>query len=324
MRRVKISRWLTVTVVCSLILPTGCAPEAAQKTDATATLALKFDPGDSTTYTVTTERERRIKWEGPVPDDPAFKGGTNRHKIETTFTQEIQSVDDKGDATAKIIIKNIKYASSAKNRRTFNFDTSKPEDPEHPIAMMVGHSYTIKISPKGDVIKVIDVRDAETAARKGSVIPIQALRLLKSDAIKLRHGTLTLPDTGKNQLRTGEGWSDTKSFNFGMMGSESYEKIYTLNKIKGWGKHRTALIKMDAIPASETEQTADLLKNSDIIRTYTGELDFDLAAGKVHNYLEKLQQQWTVAFPSAGEKTDEGPAILTMTETRSYHVEEID
>jgi len=108
------------------------------------------------------------------------------------------------------------------------------------------------------------------------------------------------------------------------MGNESYEKIYTLNKIKGRGKHRIAFVKMDAIPASETEQTADLLKNSDIIRTYAGELEFDLTAGKIDKYLEKLQQEWTVAFPSAGEGTDEGPAILTMTETRLYHIEEVD
>lgn len=324
MRRAKNFRWPAIAAVCSLLLASGCAPEAAQITESTATLAMKFSPGDSTTYTTITERERRINWEGPVPDDPAFKGGLNHHRIEMTFTQQIESVDDNGDATAKIIIKEVKYASKAKNRRTFNLDSSNPKDPNHPLVMLVGHGYTIKLSPKGEVTKIIDARDAETAARKGSVVPIQALRLLQPEAIKLRHGTLALPDTEKNQLRTGESWSNVKSFNFGMMGSEAYERIYTINKIKARKNHRVAFAKMDAIPASETEQTADLLKNSDIIRTYNGELEFDLTAGKINKYLEKLQQEWTIAFPAAGEGTDEGPAILTMTETRSCHIEQVD
>ena len=331
MRRVKISRWPAIAVVCSLLLSAGCAPvgeEAVkpkeQLSKAPVTLALKFSPGDSTTYRVITDRERRIKWEGPVPDDPAFKGGLNHHRIEMTFTQQIQSVDDNGDAAAKIIIKEVKYASKAKNKRTFNLDSSNPKDPNHPMVMLVGHSYTIKFSPEGKVTKIIDTRDAETAARKGSVIPTQALRLLKPEAIKLRHGTLALPDTEKSQLHIGESWSNVKSFDFGMMGSEAYEKIYTINEIKARKNHQVAFAKMDAIPASETEQTADLLKNSDIIRTYTGKLEFDSTTGKVDKYLEKLRQEWTVAFPAAGEETDEGPAVLTMTETRFYQIEEVD
>jgi len=324
MQRVRISRWLASAAACSLLLAAGCAPEAAQMKDATATLALKFSPGDSATYKTIIERERNIKWEGSVPDDPVFAGGRNHHRIETIFTQEIQSVDDNGDATAKITFNQVKYSSTSKSGKSFNFDTANPKDPKHPLAMLIGQSYTIKIDPAGQVVKVIDTKDAETAARKGSVIPVEALRLLKPQAIKIRHGTLTLPDPNSNELHIGESWSNKMSVNFGMMGKESYEKIYTLNKIKGKKNRQIAVITMQAIPASGTEETADLIKNSDIRKTYTGELEVDLAAGNINNYLEKLQQEWTVVFPSTGEETGEDPALLTMTETRLYHIEKVD
>jgi hypothetical protein len=243
-----------------------------------------------------------------------------------TFAQEIQSVDDKGNAIAKITVKELKYSSIVKDNPTFEFDSSKPKDPNHPLAKLIGQSYTIKIAPTGEVTEVIDVKEAETAVRKGSVPPRTALRLLDPEVIKERHGTLVLPDTDKNQLHIGDNWSSTKTFSFGMLGSESYEKIYTLNKIKDRDNRQVAIIEMNAIPASETpkEQAAEFLKRSDNTKTYTGELELDLTAGKVKKYLEKLQQEWTIDFPSAERETAQEPVILTMSATRLYSLEKID
>jgi hypothetical protein len=352
MRQVKISKWLASAVVCSLLLAAGCAPlgeEVAKPkvelekqiparqgegpavvpkaaAEEVATVALKFSPGDSTTYRVITEAERRIKWEGSLPEEPAFKGGRNHDRIEMTFAQEIQSIDDKGNAIAKITVKELKYSSIVKDNPTFEFDSSKPKDPNHPLAKLIGQSYTIKIAPTGEVTEVIDVKEAETAVRKGSVPPRTALRLLDPEVIKERHGTLVLPDTDKNQLHIGDNWSSTRTFSFGMMGSESYEKIYTLNKIKDRDNRQVAIIEMNAIPASETtkEQTAKFLKSFDNSKTYTGELELDLTTGKVKKYLEKLQPEWITAFPSAEQKTNQEPAVLTMSATRLYSLEKID
>ena len=289
-------------------------------------MALKFSPRDSTTYRVITETERSIKWEGSLPEEPTFKGGRNHDRLEMTFAQEIQSVDDKGNAIAKITFKELKYSSIVKDSSAFEFDSSKPKDPNHPLAKLIGQSYTIKIAPTGEVTEVIDTKEAETAVRKGSVPPGIALRLLNRETIKERHGTLLLPDTDKNQLHIGDNWSSTKTFSFGMMGSESYEKIYTLNKIKDQDNQQVAIIEMNAIPASETakEQPAKFLKSFDNSKTYTGELELDLTTGKVKKYLEKLQPEWITAFPSAEQKTNQEPAILTMSATRLYSLEKID
>jgi hypothetical protein len=332
MRQVKISKRLASAVVCSLLLAAGCAPAGKEvakpkvKLEKVATVALKFSPQDSTTYRIITEAERSIKWEGSLPEEPAFKGGRNYDRLEMTFAQEIQSVDDKGNAIAKITVKELKYSSIVKDNPTFEFDSSKPKDPNDPLARLIGQSYTLKIAPTGEVTEVIDTKEAETAVRKGSVPPGIALRLLNWETIKDRHGTLLLPDADKNQLHIGDNWSNTKTFSFGMMGSESYEKIYTLNNIKDQDNRQVAIIEMNAIPASETpkEQAAEFLKRSDNTKTYTGELELDLTASKVKKYLEKLQQEWTIDFPSAEQKTAQGPVILTMSATRLYSLEKID
>ncbi len=332
MRQVKISKRLASAVVCSLLLAAGCAPAGKEvakpkvKLEKVATVALKFSPQDSTTYRIITEAERSIKWEGSLPEEPAFKGGRNYDRLEMTFAQEIQSVDDKGNAIAKITVKELKYSSIVKDNPTFEFDSSKPKDPNDPLARLIGQSYTLKIAPTGEVTEVIDTKEAETAVRKGSVPPGIALRLLNWETIKDRHGTLLLPDADKNQLHIGDNWSNTKTFSFGMMGSESYEKIYTLNNIKDQDNRQVAIIEMNAIPASETpkEQAAEFLKRSDNTKTYTGELELDLTAGKVKKYLEKLQQEWTIDFPSAERETAQEPVILTMSATRLYSIEKID
>jgi hypothetical protein len=50
----------------------------------------------------------------------------------------------------------------------------------------------------------------------------------------------------------------------------------------------------------------------------------DLTTGKVKKYLEKLQSEWIIAFPSAKQKTNQEPAVLTMSATRLYSLEKID
>jgi hypothetical protein len=342
MRLVKISKWLVIAVVCSLLLAAGCAPvskEAAkpevkpekQKPKAAAkkvaTVALKFSPGDSTTYKVINELERSIKWEGAVPDEPTFKGGRNYDRLEMTFSQEIQSVDDMGNAIAKITVKELKTSSISKDGLAFEFDSLKPEDPNHPLAKLIGQSYTIKITPADKIIEVTNTKKAELAVSEGSAPPRVALRLLRPEVISDRHGTLILPDANKNQLSIGDNWSNNKTFFFGMLGSESYEKIYTLKAIIDQDNRRLAIIEMIAIPSSKTskEQVADVFKSSDNTQTYTGNLELDLTNGKIEKYSEKLQSEWTTVFPSTNQKTgQEGPAILTMSEIHFYSLEKID
>ena len=338
----KIFSWLATAVICSLLLTVGCAPtaEEAAKPEVklekpipkavapeAATLALKFTTQDSTTYKLTAQVEMSLKFEGSLATDDKFKDSRNHDRIEMTFTQQIQSVDDNGNAVAKITIEGLKYLSIVKDNTVLDFDSSREKNKNSPMAKLIGWSYTIKIAPTGKVTEVIDVKQAQAAVKGSSSANRAALTLLSPDVIKKRHGTLTLPDADKNRLSTGDNWSSIKTFSFGMMGLKSYEKIYTLKEIKDTDRRRIIVVEMNSIPTSAAEDQLDkagaFSKMFDNTETYTGELILDLTAGKIEKYLEKLQSEWIAVDPSALED-DKEPAALKMTAIRLYRLEKID
>ncbi len=326
MRQDKIFSWLASATVCSLLLATGCAPEAAEP----VTLALRFTPQDSTTYKVTTQKEKSVKLEGPQPI-PGFKGGHNLNRVEIIFTQQIQSIDDEGNAITKITIEGLKCSNIVKDNLVLDFDSTREKDQNNPLAKLIGQSYTIEISPAGDVIEVIDTSRAQAAVIGSSPSHKTALTLLKPEAIKARHEIMALPITSENQLQTGDNWSSTTDFSFGIMGLKSYEKIHTLKKIKDRDNHQIAVIEMDGIPSLKTTEpldeeqaTSDFSKMFDNTEIYTGELKLDLTAGKVEKYVEELQSEWIIVDPEAKQKRGSEPAALKMSATHFYRLEKID
>ena len=322
-KRIRFSADLAGALVCQLFLAAGCAQ--------TATLTLKFTPQDLTTYKVVTLTQRGIEFEGSLPKkEDAFKGGRNQEGTEMTFTQQIQSVDDKGNAVAKITIEALKYHSTVKDRPVLDFDSLKEEDRRNPLARLIGQSYTIKIAPTGQVTEVIDVKQARNAVRGDYIADVAASKLFSPDVIKERHGLMALPVSGKNRLRTGDSWSSIKSFSFGIMGTKSYERIYTLKGLEADNDRQIAVVEMDAIPTAETaerlhEQQAayELLKMFDNTETYAGQLTLDLTAGKIEKCLEKLLSEWVIVDPWA-DQGDKEPAVMRMSATRLYRLEKID
>ena len=342
MRQDKIFGWLASAAACSLLLAAGCAPPGEKiakpepglqitkaATPETVTLALKFTPRDSTIYKVTTQKEKSVKLEGsqPIPD---FKGGHNLNRVEIIFTRQIQSTDDQGNAIAKITIEGLKCLTKIKDNLILDFDSSREEDQNNPLAGLIGQSYTIEISPAGEVIEIIDVSQARAAVRGSSSAHKTASALLELDAIKHRHEIMALPAADKKQLRTGDNWSRITNFTFGMMGSKSYEKIYTLKEIKDTDNRKIAVLEMGAIPTAETIELLDknqaasnFLEMFDNIETYTGQLKLDLTAGKIEKYTEELETEWIIVDPEAKQK-DKEPAALRMTAIRLYSLEKLD
>jgi hypothetical protein len=292
------------------------------------TLALKFTPQDSTTYRVTTEADRSVTWEGPQPEKPAaFKGGHTGYKAELTFAQRIQSMDDKGNAIAEITIKGLKYIAKVRDNVTLEFDSSREEDKDNALVKLIGQSYTIEISPAGQVTKVIDMSKVQ-AAIKG-IASSHKTALASVDAIKQRHSIPAMPSTDKNQLRPGDSWSSVKTFDFQMMGFKSYEKVYKLKEIKGADDRRTAVVEMEAIPSAEMAEelhqeqtTGPFSKMFDNKETYTGKLRLDMTAGTVEECLEKLLTEWVVVDPNPED--DQEPAALKMAALRFYHMKRLD
>jgi hypothetical protein len=349
MRRSKTLIFTANIFLCILLLIAGCsklAEEPAQtkvepqktapakieseEQKQTIKLALKFVQADSTTYKVITDADNSLTWESTDANKPkGFTGGHTGRKSEITFTQQIQSIDDKGNAVAKMTIKELKYLLTVKNDITMDFDSSRQQDRQNPLSKLIGQSYTIEMTASGEVSKIVDANDARAAVKGTSAADKTAANFLSDEAITERHTIPALPAADKNQLRTGGNWSSIKSFSFNMMGSKAYEKIYTLKEIKDVDNHRIAIAQMEAVPSAERakelheEQSTSFFANmSDNTETYTGELKLDLTNGTVEEYREKLISEWLIVDPNP--KEGQPPAALKMGAVRSYSIEKID
>ena len=294
-------------------------------------LALKFTPQDSTKYKFITEAVRKIDWEGLYPDDTAFRGGKTSSRIEMTFTRQIQSTDDEGNAVAKITIESLKHLSIVRDSPVLDFDSSREKDQENPMAKLIGQSYTIEITPAGQVTNIADVNQVQQAVRGASQAHKAAVALLSEEAIRQRHAIPAIPAADKNKLQKGQNWKSVKTFSFGLMGTQSYERTYTLKEVEQTNNLRTAIVEMKAAPTTEMaeelhkeKQIGDFSKMFENTETYTGELKLNLTTGKVEKYIEKLESEWIAVDPSAADKDEKEPAVLKMTAIRLQHLEKTD
>ena len=294
-------------------------------------LALKFTPQDSTKYKYITEAVRKIDWEGLYPNDTAFKGGQTSSRIEMTFTRQIQSTDDEGNAVAKITIDSLKHLSIVRDSPVLDFDSSREKDKDNPMAKLIGQSYTIEITPEGRVTNIADVNQIQQAVMGASQANKAAVALLSREAIEQRHAIPAMPAADKNKLQKGQSWKSVKTFSFGLMGTQSYERTYTLKDVEQTGNRRTAVVEMKAAPTTEMaeelhkeKQIGDFSKMFENTETYTGQLKLDLTAGKVEKYTEKMESEWIAVDPSAIDKNEKEPAVLKMTAIRLHQLEKTD
>lgn len=315
--------------VCSFVLLTGCTRQST-------TVALKFVPNEITTYKVITETQRSVGFEGRIAKETKSKGGATGVKIEMTFDQQIQNVKDNRNAVAKITIKELSYLSQQKSIANFDFDSLRQEDKDSPMAKLIGKSYTIEISPVGEVVAVVDAGDARKAVSSatgsegmaGNVAIQKANMMLDDKSIKERHGITALKAAGKKQLRKGDKWQCPQSFSLDMMGTKSYEKIYELKEIQTGDGGTTAIIEMNAIPTSaagEEESVGFLSGMMDIDNReeFSGLLKIDQATGQILSYSENLSLKWVILDPEKNLKEDQVPNSIIMEFKNIHNIEKI-
>lgn len=323
--------WSAKIMVLLAVFLGGCAPVGEQvdqpkakvEKDQPATIALKFAVGDTTIYKVVTESKKSARFEGSLADKAGFKSGSTGNKVEMTFSRQIESVDDAGNAVVKITIKSLKYSAIVKDEVKLDFDSTDVSKNKHSLSKLIGQSYTIQLSPSGEFLRLVDAKDALAAVGRANNI---AKNLIGNKAVKLRHGTIVLPSADKNKLRKGESWSDSKEFTFGMLGGKSYQIVYTLKEITDKDGRKVASIEMETTPGSDAEtfqkeQTEAFSKMFDSTDTYTGQLELNLTDGKIEKYSEQMKSEWVVVDPKRGE---ENPDMIIMGAVRSYSIERVD
>ena len=280
-------------------------------------LALHYTKGDLKTYRVITENQRQALWEGPISQRPeGFVGGRTSSRVEVTFDQLVQTVKDKGSAILRIKITGIKCYSVIRDNATLDFDSVKNKDPNRPLAKLLGSSYTIEVSPFGQVLKIIDVNNVRTGFITATTENQMADKLLSDSTIKERHTITALVSSGQSQLLyKGQSWSVPESISFDLMGTKNYEKTYTLEgMVKEKDGREIAVVKMSA--ATSPQQTTGPL-SIDTKGAYTGLLRLEPKTGTIEQNREELATEWVV---QAGIDT---PDTLRISATRLYSCEKI-
>jgi hypothetical protein len=310
-------------------------------------LTLKFVPGQAATYKVTTENQKSIEWKGsPTARPEQFTDGRLGHHVEITFEQRVRQVQEDGNAVLEITIQGLKYVGESANKIVLDFDSARPADAGNPLAKLVGKSYQVKMSPRGQVVGVSNVGPARQAVQGSLPGNNVAQKLLSDDEIRNRHEIVALSALKDPAVHPGQTWSNIKVFSFDELGAKTYERVYTLKQV-GSGQlsvpgsapstanrplptdnlaGRQAVVEMKGIPSAA--KAAELYQQragnpfagmSDNADSYQGRLVFDLDSGQVREYGEQMQNEWIIFDPSSGQD----PAAIRMAARRLYQLEQV-
>ena len=299
-----------------MLFVSGCGPSAC--------LGLKFTPDQTAAYKATTEVIKDFHFEQPSADK--IKHEQTKTLIEMGFTQKIESVDADGTATATITIKDLKVDIINKNEPTFTFNSQDEKDKTAPLAKLLGQSYTIELTPAGQV-KVLD-----TKAALASVTSVYEKKLAESilaaKSITQRHQVPALPPGKASGLSVESTWNQIVPSPPGLLAPKSYEKIYTLSDID----NDIVTIQMVANEGGEPVKDgggqaaggmgmfAKMFDNED---DYTGTLKLNIATGEVLLSQETLVSSYLAEeIPKDGDPA-KGPDMLTMRFTNRVQLEKL-
>lgn len=291
----------------------------------TVGLALKFNANDLSTYKITMAAERSVDFSGEIAKDEQFKSGKTGNHTEMTFSELIQAIDSNGIATAKITVKALKYLSSVRNQPAIDFDSTRAADQNSPLYKVIGQSYTITINPNGEVLTVKGGEEIKGLVA-GNLLENQAgVKLFSQDVIRKRHQVPALLDAKEKIVKVGEKWSGTKTVSFDMMGTNTYEKIYMLQKLDMKNGQEIAVVDINSMPSTKGEQAGpELSKIFDKRSVFSGVLSLNLTSGHIEEYIEKLQAEWVIADPTTTQKPQEEPSTLKMGTMELFKLEKID
>ncbi len=300
------------------------APVQAEKEK----MRLNFSPQQETNYKVVMESGKDYSFVQPSVNKT--KDRHTKWRNEMIFAQKIEKVDQQGNATANITIKQLKYLSQDADNKVIEFDSTAESGKSDPLSAIIGQSYKIKITPSGKV-EVIDAQTAREAVKgKGSAKKI-ADRLLSNEEIGNRHQVLALNDAEKGSCKKGDKWSTVAASPPGMLRQKSFEKVYTLADIQNQNGSSIATVTMEAVPSSkraasavEGESASGFIANMfDEKDNYTGKMVLNLTTGEIDSLQETLKVEWIAVEPSEEQKSDKGPDQLTMGFSNLYSIEKV-
>ncbi|MCK5001331.1 MAG: hypothetical protein KAS23_17425 [Anaerohalosphaera sp.] len=294
----KVVASLLVVCFCLSVCFTGCAQQAD--------LSLKFAPGHTDTYKITTETKQSYKFAQPSLDK--VKEEQTGNKVEMVITQQFQSLDIKGGSIVKITVDEIAVNIVDKTGVKFDYDSQRATDKGKPFSKLLGRSYTLNIAPDGKV-EIVDAKDIRAAVTAGYDARI-AKSLFSDEGIIATHEILALPDAG-SPLNKGDTWTRLKGSHPKLLEPKSFEKTYTLASVKKQGGKTVATVEMNAIESAVAAPDAPkstgmgiFAKMFDTEESFTGLMTFDVDSGRILSYNETLSATYIAADPAAAQPAE--------------------
>jgi hypothetical protein len=277
--------------------------------------------GGITTYQFTSESDQYVDWQGKIPDSDKFKKATNDSDVRFVFTREYLEADDQGDIVSKIVIKELKIYATVKDRAILDFDSTREKDQSHTLSKLIGKSYTVVRSAENGIIKAVNARDVQSRTS----IYTPAKDFFSTERITERQNIMIMPQDVRKKIKKNYKWSSVKDFEFGKMGSRSFERQYSVKEIKQDYGQKTAVIEMTAIPSFVTKdgsEAEDFSGGFDYQYDYTGEILFDMTSGEAAKNAETLDIKWVMALPASSDSNE--LVTLIMGAKREYAIEIIE
>jgi hypothetical protein len=295
----------------------GCGSSESQS------LSLTFVPQETAVYKSTTDVIKDYRFEQPVLGKLTEQQTKNTVVME--YTQDVQRVDESGNATLKITIDQLSVEAINKNEPQLSFDSRNEADKNAPLAKLIGQSYTIRMTPLGKV-EVLETQGAN-AAVTGAYEKKVAQSILDPKSIIGRHEIPGMPSEPATKLKAKRSWKHVVPSPPGLLSPKSYEKVYTVTDVKD----NIAQIQMVGTESAQSATGglpsaggmgafAKMFDNTD---DYTGSMQIHTATGQVVNLEETLISTYLAQeMPENGDPA-KGPDTLLMRFTNRIKLEKL-
>ena len=295
----------------------GCAPEEK--------VELKPVTNQVSAYKVVDLFRKDYLFDQPSSNKETVKN--TELDTEIVYDQVTKDIDAEGNIIDDVTIKSIKYLNTDSEGVNINYDSSVNAQPGSAFTMLIGQTYTIKMTPDYTVLEISNIEPVRQAIKDGKDNRF-AVGLVSDENIRRRHEILAMPDKNKKTLKVGDSWSRVVASPKGSLIPKNYEKIYTVEKITDG----VALIKMNATPTSkrlenqpQESEAMEMFKNFfDSEDNYNGQLMINIETGIVYEYNESLNSKYTAAEFPRGEPKPEKPDVLNLSFTESHSIELLD
>lgn len=305
---------IAVSLICTLFF-SGCGSSGS--------ISLKFVPQETAMYKSTTDVIKDYRFEQPTLGKLTEQQTKNTVVME--YSQDVQSVDESGNAALKITIDQLKIDIINKNDPQLSFDSQNEADKNAPLAKLIGQSYTIRMTPSGNV-EALDTKEAMaavTAAYEKKIVK----NILDPKNIVARHEIPSIPNDPAMTLSVKSSWTEVVPSPPGLLAPKSYDKVYTVSDMKD----NTATVRMVGTESTQPAENsfssaggmgmfAKMFDNKD---DYTGSMQIDIATGQVLNFEETLVSSYVAQEMPENGDPEKGPDTLTMRFTNHVKLEKL-